>query len=270
MRKTLLPILLGIATAAGAQSFDVASIKMSQLTECLPGLCGVTTMPRSGRLIIRNYTLKQLVRTAYSVRTEDISGGPSWCDDDRFDIEAKAGGSVPDERTLFLMLQSTLADRFKLVVHRETKEALMYALVAAKSGSKLQRANSEGGPQQSAGGRGGSGGRGGPGVGTLQWTRDADGNGPISGIASMHEFALFLSRISGRSLIESGPTVLDETNIAGVFDIRLEWLREPSFVGEMDSGLRSAIEDRLGLKLEMRKGPGETLVIDGAEKPSEN
>ena len=86
----------------------------------------------------------------------------------------------------------------------------------------------------------------------------------------MHEFALFLSRITGRSQIESGPTVLDETNIAGVFDIRLEWFREPSFVGEIDSGLRSAIQDRLGLKLEERKGLGEILVIDQVEKPAEN
>jgi len=264
-----LSILLALAQAPSAvkPAFDVVSIKPNKASDCVQFLCGVTTLPKSGRLIVQYYSLLSLVRTAYGVRVDDIVGGPTWRDDDKFDVEGKAEGAVSDDQTLYLMLQGLLTDRFKLAVHHETKEVPVYALVLGKNGPKLQKAAEIGPP--TTGPRGGSGGRGGPGVGSLQLTRTEDTR-QITGRATMPEFATFLSRISGRSLIESGRPVLNETDLAGVFDIKLEWIPEPTFPGELDPGLISAIQSKLDLKFEDRKGTGEVLVIDHAEKPSEN
>ena len=84
--------------------------------------------------------------TAYGVRIEDISGGPAWRDKDRLNIEAKAAGPVANEQTLFLMLRSLLAGRFKRTVHRETKEIPAYDLVLGRNGLKGVCTKSSGQP----------------------------------------------------------------------------------------------------------------------------
>ncbi|HEY2381968.1 MAG TPA: TIGR03435 family protein [Terriglobia bacterium] len=254
----LLILQIANAPVAPLQQFDVASIKANTVTPgCPPFRCGVTTMPRSGRLIIQNYSLRLLIRTAYGIGVDDIHGGPAWRDDDKFDIEAKAGGPVENDRSLFLMLRQLLADRFKLKLHSATREAPVYALVTGSGGLKIRKSQD-----------GISAPRGPLGVGTLQLLRvDADQR-RITGTATMTEFATFLSRISGRSLVDPGRPVLDETNVSGGFDINLSWTAEPAFAGELDPALISAIQDRLGLKVEVRKGLAEILVIDSAERPS--
>jgi uncharacterized protein (TIGR03435 family) len=86
----------------------------------------------------------------------------------------------------------------------------------------------------------------------------------------MSEFATFLSRVSGRSLVDPGRTVLNQTDLSGTFEINLEWIAEPTLQGELDPALKSVIQGSLGLRAEDRKGPGEILVIDHAERPTEN
>jgi uncharacterized protein (TIGR03435 family) len=253
---------------AARPAFDVASVKPNTAPACVRFQCGVTTQPKSGRLVIQYYSLVQLVRTAFSVRTDDIVGGPPWRDDDKFDIEGKADGPVPNDQTLYLMLQSLLADRFKLAVHRETRDVPMYGLVVGKGGARLKRVAAVN--PQNSGQPASGGGRGFPGAGTLQLIRRDENIRQVSGQASMSELATFLSRVSGRSVIEAGRPVFDETGLTGNFEIKLEWLAESGFPGELDPGLVSAIEGTLGLKIENRKGAGEVLVIDHAEKPSRN
>jgi uncharacterized protein (TIGR03435 family) len=251
---------------AAVPAFEVASIKPARA-----GQRGgsVSTLLRSGRLIVQSYNLTLLVRTAYQVRVEDISGGPDWRETDRYDIEAKAEGSVATEETLFFMLRSLLADRFKLSVHREKKEIPVYHLVIAKKEPKLQPAKDADSAQNQPGPRGGFGGAGAPcwTCGSLRVQVDAAGGRRIIGRASMPELANFFARLAGRP-------VLDRTGIAGVFDIKLEWVPLPDefsrSTGSADPEMMSAIQEQLGLRLENQKGAGEILVIDRAEKPAEN
>jgi hypothetical protein len=122
-------------------AFDVASIKPSQ-----PGDRGrgIVINP-GGKLDARVSTLKALIEFAYNVRLHQVTGGPTWLDADTFDIAAKADGRThPDQ--LRLMLQTLLADRFKLKVHRETKELPVFALVAVKNGPKLRPVEAGNGP----------------------------------------------------------------------------------------------------------------------------
>jgi uncharacterized protein (TIGR03435 family) len=257
-------------------SFEAASIKRNNDPTCRQFLCGITTQPRSGRLIIQNQTLLSIVRTAYGVRADDIVGGPSWRDKDKFDIEAKAEGPVA-EATLFVMLRSLLADRFKLMIRHETREMPMYTLRLSKNGPKLQKV-ADGNDAQLPARVSGGGGRGGCGamaigsVGSLQQLGDAvsyaAGIRQFAGRASIPQLANFLTALVGCR------PVLDRTDLPGVFDMRAEWMLSPRnefyVPGVPDPAMGSALEDQLGLKLEMQKGLGEVLVIDSVEQPSEN
>jgi uncharacterized protein (TIGR03435 family) len=92
---------------------------------------------------MRNVSLKMLIQTAYDLRGPEagqrISGGPVWLDSNKYDIEAKAAEPV-SEAELKRMLQSLLAERFQLALHRETREMPGYTLGVAKGGPKLKEA----------------------------------------------------------------------------------------------------------------------------------
>src|SRR6266496_2008450 len=96
-----------------------------------------------GRVDVKNVSLKMLIENAYGVKDFQITGGPAWLSSAKFDVLAKAEGSVtPDQ--MKQMMQTLLADRFKLTFHRETKEMPAYALVAGKTGPKLKAAANDG------------------------------------------------------------------------------------------------------------------------------
>jgi hypothetical protein len=96
---------------------------------------GLRFMP--GRIVSApiGVTARKIILDAFHLTQYQLSGGPSWLDSDRFDLEAKAEGA--NENQLRLMLQTLLAERFKLVIHREAKEMPVYHLVVGKSGAKL-------------------------------------------------------------------------------------------------------------------------------------
>jgi bla regulator protein blaR1 len=221
--------------AAARGEFEVASIKRSD-----PSHIGAQTyFVPGGKFTALTAPLKSLVCFAYQLRDHQVAGGPGWIDSEPFDISAKA--EVPasyDE--IRIMLQTLLADRFQLKFHRETKEQPVYALVLAKNGPKLQEVKNEG--------RGvGSGARG-----------RINGNG-----ADMATLATVLADKLGRS-------VIDRTGLKGVYDFLLTWTPDEVRADDPGPSLFTAIQEQLGLKLESTKGPVEVLVIDHAEKPSEN
>ncbi len=117
---------------AGPPAFEVAVIKPSLDP---PGSVGIFESP--DRIHAKNVTLKRCVRGAYEVPEPQIVGGPKWVDQDRYDIEAKAPMPAGDHE-LMLMLRTLLADRFKLVLHREQRTISGYRLVLAKGGLKAQ------------------------------------------------------------------------------------------------------------------------------------
>jgi uncharacterized protein (TIGR03435 family) len=206
-----------------------------------------------GRISAKNVTLKRCVRGAYDIPEPQIVGGPKWVDQDRYYIEAKAAGPAGDHE-LMLMLQTLLADRFKLVLHREQRAMPGYRLVLAKGGLKAQASAPDGNSV-------GHSGRG---------HIDAQG-------CSMAQLALKLSEAVQRP-------VLDATGVAGKFDLKLEWTpddmqaKPPSSEQRVGNALEAsaapsifvALQEQLGLRLEPWKVPAEVLVIDSAEKPSEN
>jgi uncharacterized protein (TIGR03435 family) len=170
-----------------------------------------------------------------------------------------------------MMLRRLLEDRFKLMVHRETKEMSVYALLADKNGSKLRESKpgscvtygpnspppSTSSPNQySPGPCGGFF----MGPGTL-----------VGGKLFMRQFADALSEVVGR-------TVVDKTGYTGTFDVRLEFAPEGTSGltadGADDSSRPSiftAVKQQLGLRLESQRGPAQMLVIDHVENaPTEN
>ena len=223
------------AQSTGPQpAFEVASIKpnasgeMSSRSGTRPG----------GRYIGTNMSLKGLVMQAYGLQHFQVTGGPGWIETDRYDINAKGEENVP-ERQISLMLQSLLAERFKLKVHRETKESGIYSLVVGKNGVKLQPSSAQGVSF---------------GVGGRKITAQG---------ASMADLANLLT-------IQVRQPVLDKTGVAGRFDITLSWVPDAaSATAGVDAApsIFTVIQEQLGLRLEPGKGPVEILVIDSAEKP---
>jgi uncharacterized protein (TIGR03435 family) len=198
-------------------------------------------------------TVKLLLSIAYKVDVARISGGPSWLDSERFDVEAKCDGSAPDQ-DLSLMLQSLLEARFRLRLHKETKVASRYALVIASNGAKIRPVEPRDCPAT------------GKGLGCVGVR--FGGRGLTAEYVSMPVFAGFLAGMLGNA-------VIDETGLKGAFDFRLEWVRDSVDGGGGTSEssvdwVSSALPQQLGLKLEAKKASIEMLVIDGIEKPTAN
>jgi uncharacterized protein (TIGR03435 family) len=127
----LIPLLV---TATVPQTFEVASVKQNRLDDQIVGI----HVGPGNRFSARGYTLGLLIQRAYGVMGWNISGGPAWIHEDRFDVVAKANisGNLTD-RQLQPMLVSLLAERFQLKLHNSTKEISGYALGLAKGGPKL-------------------------------------------------------------------------------------------------------------------------------------
>lgn len=249
-------MVVGLAALSRAQApqivatpvFEVASIKPVP-----PGTRGVQVNSQPGKLNMHNVNLRICLRWAYGIQDYQIAGGPDWLTTDRYDIVAKAEQHVEDDQ-LRLMLQTLLAERFQLAFHREKREGTTYALVVAKGGPKLHTAKSS------------------------DETEMGGGRGHISARnVPMHRLANDLSRVTGRP-------VSDQTGLPGNFDFTLDWTPDEGQLLGKDGGLPSdapipessgpsiftALQEQLGLKLEARKGPIETLVIDHVEKASMN
>lgn len=246
------------AQAPARQEFEVASIKPSGPDD---GRTLVQVLP-SGGLRTSGATVKFLVSLAYDITSYNISGGPSWIGSDRFTLLAKADRSSSaddpnyDPRQITQRqydsmreqmrpkLQTLLADRFRLKLHRETREEPVYSLVVGKNGAKLE-------PSKDFHGLGGGKGQ-------------FKANG-----ASMEMLAGALAGQLGRP-------VIDRTGLTGAFDFKLEWTPDvtqadtPPPVDSSGPSLFTALQEQLGLKLESTKAPAEVIVIDHVERPSEN
>ncbi len=235
-----------LSSLAGAQApaFEVASIRPRNTADAGRGRSSIDSAP--GSLTIRNAGLSSCIKWAYHVMDYQISG-PAWLQIDKYDITAKSTGPAPMEQ-LRQMLQTLLAERFQLQVHRETKELPVYALVAAKSGPKLHKAD----PDGNTGMKG-------------------DNGSFVFHGTSMPQFAEDLSTLS-----QVDRPVLDRTGIPGVFDFNLKFgesndeMKRALITGD-GASIFTLIQEQLGLKLEARKGPVEMLVIDRVERaPTEN
>ncbi|HEY3835024.1 MAG TPA: TIGR03435 family protein [Bryobacteraceae bacterium] len=204
---------------------------------------------------------------------------PSWVKTDRFTIEAHASGH-PTKDQMRLMMQSLLADRFKMTAHLETRQQPIFALTVVTSGQigKNLIPHSDGPPcdvEPPPLGIGMSG----PGSWPKIWPLSCDGPAMLGGAPSLLGFrntTMELLAGSLATLAGAGRPVVDRTGLSGRFDYRLEFtVPRPAAPTRADTAvgpntaptLQQAIIDQLGLKLEPTEGPVEVLVVDHVEKP---
>jgi uncharacterized protein (TIGR03435 family) len=265
-------------TTVRAYKYEVVSIKRNKAEFDASGRNDGTTTTRD-EYISKNMPLSILVGDAYGIRhPEQLSGGPSWAYSDRYDVEAKMDESVADELQKLSrdqrnairrqMLQELLAARFNLKVHQEPRDFSVYFLEIAKSGSKLKEAQAED-PNTSIAHNG------------LPLTNMIRLESGDSGIIIMTGHAVTIPFLVGNLERYVGRIVLDKTQLGGHYDFSMQFLpkliaSEPGRGSESsatDPGapyVFTAVEKELGLKLVAGRAPVEVVVVDHADKPSEN
>jgi uncharacterized protein (TIGR03435 family) len=272
-------LALSFATASAQQpqssrSFDVASIRPG--ASATAEMIAVTMNADRSMIHYINVSLRDLIRVAYGVKEFQISG-PDWIRS-RFDIEAKyPEGATKDE--VPEMLRSLLRDRFKLQLHRETKEQAVYALVVGKNGPKLKATTLQATDlPDSANRRPGT-----PIHGGMQM---------LAGPSGMHltGLAVTISTLSETLSRFTDKAIVDQTGLRGEYDIDLTFFPENMMLrmGGGPGGPRQGAEgapdasseprvtifeavQQYGLKLEARKAPLTMLIVDHIEKtPTEN
>jgi uncharacterized protein (TIGR03435 family) len=248
-------VLFAIASLwgqAGPQPrpFEVASIRLRQGT-----VSRLVQFSTSGtRLTLEAYPVAALILEAYDLKPDQLAfAAPvSQPDGDAYyDISAKAEGDGTPTRSEFReVLQTLLAERFNLKVHRAMKEMPVYALVVGKSGPKFQESSVD---------------------------ADFVSNHGVSG----RNQTLTMSKATMESLAQSlwgsfavDRPVMDRTGLTGTYDLKLEATPESRITRtDQDPGeisVFTAVQGQLGLRLEPRKLPVEILVVDHIDKPSEN
>jgi uncharacterized protein (TIGR03435 family) len=226
-----------------SNEFEVATIKPAPPQAGQRTHTRISTDTGTGKLTYANVNLKEAIGQAYKVQQNQISG-PDWLETDRFDIVAKFPPQSEAEKVP-LMLQALLSDRFKLTLHRETKELPVYALTVARNGPKFKKSETASGITTNSS--------------RTQWH--------VVAKVSMERFAEFLTS-------EAGRLVLDKTGLPGSYVMTLDWAPDGAPTGTDDVALPSlftALQEQLGLKLAFTKAPVETLVIDHVDRtPAEN
>ena len=235
--------------AATPPVFAVATIKPSK-----PGDTGSSLLrDASSRFIAENATLRMLITYAYNIQNHQLLGGPGWANSEAFDVVGKPDGH-PGLDEFRQMIQSLLADRFQLKLHRDTRDLPIYGLVVGKNGPKLSRWEDSPGPMVKA---------------------------QRGKLTCQKVSTAILAKALTRRLDR---TVADQTGLTGDYDFTLEWTpdetqgprpteiddRQPGTTSELGPSIFTAIQEQLGLKLVAGTGPVEVLIIESAERPSAN
>ena len=236
--------------------FAVATIKPSQ-PDAPRGGYGI----RGQDVTTTNVTVSWMIKLAYNVHANQISGGPSWLDSERYDTVGRSDTpGEPNRDQMKLMIQKLLGDRFQLRFHTEKKELPVYAMVVAKGGSKLTA--SAGDPNAF------------PGIGF----------GREPGVISLAGRNTGLNSVANglQSNILDKP-VVDQTGLTGRYDFQLRFtpdaIQLANFGGLAPANaadpnpppdIFTAFEQQLGLKLQATKAAVDVMVIDRIERPSPN
>jgi uncharacterized protein (TIGR03435 family) len=234
-------------------AFEVARIKPSN-----PDSPAKAILIRGRQFSTVSTTVTDLISFAYGLHVRQVTNGPAWLEQDKYDLLAQPDGDgQPNASQWKAMLQKLLAERVKLTFHRDKKELSAYAIVLDKKGAKLTK--SEGDPS---------------GLPSLVFR--GLGNLPARN-ATMADFAAVM-----QAVVLDRP-VVDQTGLAGRFDFTLRWTPDQSQFGgtgfrvpdstddpNAPPGLFTAIQEQLGLKLDATKARVEVMVIDHIEKPTAN
>src|SRR5580658_3783499 len=283
------PAVAQATVATGKRlEFEVASVRRNKSEDeasmNISPLLGDGPVPPGNLYLAKNIKLIQFIAFAYSltqIQLRSLELNVPWTTEDRFDIEARAPGN-PTRADYRLMMQSLLADRFKLTVHYETRVVPLYVLVLAKPGKfgpqlRLHRADdpvcakpvtsqnpievdAEGYPEVC----------GGPyGIMPSKPGRMKSGGRDVS-------MARFTAILTGVGVVDR--PMLDKTGIQGTVDYSMEWRKVVDQVArgapvELDEDaptFADALKEQLGIKMLPQKGPSELFVVEHIERPSEN
>jgi len=276
-------------TAPAALSFEAASLKPTASPgtqeKMFRSMKGGPGSSDPGRFTYTNVTLKGLVQMAYKLKEFQVEG-PDWIDGAGYDLIATMPKGTTEEQAE-QMMQTLLADRFKLQFHRETKQMSVFALVVGRGGPKMKEADPEAAMPEAPPPDPGRGPQG-PARGTRMMMSPSGIH--LWGPMTMAGLAAVLARPLAHP-------VLDETELPKKYDVDITWMPDnfdagrllpggpggpggpegPGREGGRNSGpeptmtLTQALQEKLGLKLETRKSPAEVLIVDHAEKaPVEN
>jgi uncharacterized protein (TIGR03435 family) len=238
--------------APAAPAFEAASIKISHASGTGSGM---SRYPN--RIKIINSTLKFCVQMAWNVKDFQVAGGGGWTDADRYDIDAVAAEAFKKDEYQE-MLRSMLAERFGLVVHSETQDRQGYALIVARNGPKLPPPTDD---------------------------PDVMFGGTPSGNRTLKARNVTLKAFADALALPMRAIVVDQTGIEGRYDVSFEWTPDAASMPRVSKSgeplpppadaasgpsIFTALQEKLGLKLESRKIPVEVIVIDHANRPSEN
>jgi bla regulator protein BlaR1 len=291
------------AAPAAAAKFDVASVRPNTKRGNGPPdivelnlLRAVANSPQHGQFRVEGIPLNLLIQLAYNVTDSQLQGAPSWANSDRYDVTAKAEGSATFEQ-MRPMLQSLLAERFKLTLRREIRKLPVYDLAGAKGGIKIVAAK-EGScvmldPNRHL-----------PPFNPNQHPLPFNPNRPpppldicggvrrIVSLTPDRRDRIEAVGISMPKLIEMlshevGRNVRDKTGFTATFDLYLEFASDKAIVGGFgpappggpgrfeptasspSPSIFTAVQEQLGLRLESADGPVEVLAIGSVERPSE-
>jgi uncharacterized protein (TIGR03435 family) len=266
----LMMVAIGVASAQTATpdrlTFEVASVKPAKSAGGRFTMNGGPGTGDPGRIAYTNIMLRRILLSAYEVRSYQISG-PDWLDSLRFDITAKVPDGATQEQ-FQSMLRNLLETRFKMTIHRESKELPIYALLTAKNGPKVKAIVDDGSGKQPD-----------DQLAMIQPVEGKDGFPTLalrtpglvsetkSGRARVTAKETPLSKLADLLSGQLGRPVIDMTGLTGNYSFVLYFTPDDQNPdGGSDPSIFGALQEQLGLRLEARKAPVELLVIDHAEK----
>ena len=220
-------------------AFQVTSVKPNR--SGAPAVGGPGDRFASGQFHTTNIPLRLLIRQSFQLyQPDEIVGGPSWLDTDRWDI---AGKTESPTATMLPMIRSLLRDRFKLATHFEKRDLPVYALVVARSDGVGPALRPTGEPPNFR-----------------------QGVGSLTGRASINVLVNTLASATQRH-------VVDRTGLRGTYEMNVHWTPANLPAGVVPDAPDSpsvftAVQEQLGLKLESTTAPVDVLVIDKVEKPA--
>jgi bla regulator protein blaR1 len=250
------PIVIAQATPTPPANTDSPSFAVSVVKPSASDSVRSIRFSPGGRLTARNATVRLLIKIAYDLNDDELTGGPAWIGLKRFDIDATPDapdGDVVDQVRNRQRLQGLLADRFQLDLRNEMRMMSTYALVVAKSGPKLKKSQAPDAPTQFHAN-----------AGEVMLTN-----------ATLDQFANAVSDWVRQP-------VLNQTGLDGKYDLRLEWTPDqpvatPDSTGApldqpANSGptIFTALQQQLGLSLQPRKNQALCKVVNRVQLPSEN
>ena len=242
-------------------AFEAASVKVNQATN---SVVRVSTFPN--RFSGVNMTLRMLLGYAYGLEAYRMAGGPNWMDTDRFDVEATAGSDAGGFEMMRARMRALLADRFRLKTHTETRDQWVYVLTFAPCRRQAGRSDQTGRDRLSAD-------QAPPGAppppppppgGAIQNAAQCPS---MLGMGNISGRKITVDRLAATIATNVNRTVVNRTNLAGLFDIDLRWM--PDYLPFIPPGappppfdptappLFTAVQEQLGLKLDSQRGPVE-------------